>query len=337
MAVEIDSYLKDRLNARALWFEAAGRAVLRDEVLAAPRADEALVATRFSALSRGTERLVFEGRVPQAQAGHMRAPFQAGEFSFPVKFGYCAVGEVLEGPAHVLGRRVFCLHPHQDVFVAPLSALRLVPDAVPTRRATLAASLETALNALWDSGAGPGDRIVVIGAGMIGLMVTALSAGLPGAEVFVCDRDPERRTLVEAFGARFVTADQAPRDADLAFHASASAQGLALALDCAGLEAKVVEMSWYGAGAVEAPLGGAFHHKRLRLISSQVGQVANSRRPRWSHARRLDKALALLADPRFDGLLGKDAALEVAFADLPRELPRLLAPDAPGVTALVRY
>ena len=333
MTVEIETYLKDRLNARALWFEAAGRAVLRDEVLRPPGAGEALVATRFSALSRGTERLVFEGRVPHIQAAQMRAPFQAGEFGFPVKFGYCAVGEIVDGPAEVLGRRVFCLHPHQDVFVAPLRALRFVPDAVPSPRATLAANLETALNALWDSGAGPGDRIVVIGAGMIGLLVTALAAGLPGAEVFVCDRDPERKVLVEKFGAQFVTADHAPRDADLVFHASASAQGLALALDCAGLEASVVELSWYGAGAVEAPLGGAFHHKRLRLISSQVGHVANSRRPRWSHARRLDKALALLADPRFDGLFGE----QVAFADLPRELPRLLAPNAPGVTALIGY
>jgi NADPH:quinone reductase-like Zn-dependent oxidoreductase len=333
MTVEGNSYMNDRKIARALWFEAAGRAVLRDEVLAPPRADEAMVATRFSALSRGTERLVFEGRAPPAQASEMRAPFQAGEFSFPVKYGYCAVGEIVDGPARVLGRRVFCLHPHQDFFVAPLGALRFVPDAVPSPRATLAANLETALNALWDSGAGPGDRIVIIGAGMIGLLVTALAAGLPGAEVFVCDRDVQRKSLVENFGARFVSADQAPRDADLVFHASASAQGLALALDCAGLEAKVVELSWYGVGAVEAPLGGAFHHKRLRLISSQVGQVSASRRPRWSHARRLDKALALLADPRFDALLG-DA---VSFADLPHEFPRLLAANAPGITALIRY
>jgi threonine dehydrogenase-like Zn-dependent dehydrogenase len=333
MMVDAEADLSGRKIARALWFEAAGRAALRAEPLPAPGPGQALVATRFTALSRGTERLVFEGRVAPAQAERMRAPFQAGEFSFPVKYGYCAVGDIIDGPAEALGRRVFCLHPHQDFFIAPLDALRLIPDAVPTRRAILAANLETALNALWDSGAGPGDRAVVIGAGMIGLLVTALAAGLPGAEVFVCDREAGRQRLVENFGARFVTADQAPRDADLVFHASASSEGLALALDCAGLEAKVVELSWYGAGAVAAPLGGGFHHNRLSLISSQVGQVAASRRPRWSHARRLDKALSLLADSRFDLLLGE----EVAFADLPRELPRLLAPDAPGLSALVRY
>jgi NADPH:quinone reductase-like Zn-dependent oxidoreductase len=333
MTVENKTDQKNRVMARALWFEAAGRAVLREETLPARTAEQALVATRFTALSRGTERLVFEGRAPRAQAEHMRAPFQAGAFSFPVKYGYCAVGEIVDGPPEALRRRVLCLHPHQDFFVAPLASLRPVPDAVPSRRATLAANLETALNALWDSGAGPGDRIVVIGAGVIGLLVTALAAGLPGADVFACDCDPARQPLVEAFGAHFVDADQVPRDADLVFHASASSAGLALALDCAGMEAKVMELSWYGEDAVAAPLGGGFHHKRLSLISSQVGQVAVSRRPRWSHARRLDKALALLADPRFDLLLGE----VVAFADLPREIPRLLSGQAPGLTALIRY
>jgi threonine dehydrogenase-like Zn-dependent dehydrogenase len=333
MAVDLKPDRKTRNLARALWFDAPGRAVLREEVLPPPGPDEALVAMRFSALSRGTERLVFSGRVPAAQAPFMRAPFQAGEFSFPVKYGYCAVGEIVEGPAERLGQNVFCLHPHQDFFVAPLAALRPIPEGVPLRRAVLAANLETALNGLWDSGAGPGDRILIVGAGLVGLLVTALAAGLPGAEVFVSDLDFSRENLALAFGARFVAPESAPRDVDLVFHASASASGLALALDCAGLEAKVVEMSWYGEGDVAVPLGGGFHHKRLQLVSSQVGQVSPSRRPRWTYARRLDKALDLLRDPRFDLLLGEDTA----FADLPRELPRLLAPGAPGLAALIRY
>ena len=333
MTVDNNSDQKTRKFALALWVEAAGRAALREEVLAPPGQGEALVAMHYSALSRGTERLVFSGRIPPVQASLMRAPFQAGEFSFPVKYGYCAVGEILNGPPERLGQKVFCLHPHQDFFVAPLGALRPIPDAVPARRAVLAANLETALNAIWDSGAGPGDRILVIGAGLIGLLVTALAAGLPGAEVFVCDLDSSRESLAAAFGARFVLPESAPRDIDLVFHASASAAGLALALDCAGLEAKVVELSWYGAGDVGVPLGGGFHHKRLQLISSQVGQVSPSRRPRWTHARRLDKALDLLRDPRFDLLLGE----EIALADLPSELPRLLALGAPGLATLIRY
>jgi NADPH:quinone reductase-like Zn-dependent oxidoreductase len=333
MAIDNKSDRKNQNFARALWIEAPGRAALRDEALRPPGPEEALVAMRFSALSRGTERLVFSGRVPAAQAPFMRAPFQVGDFSFPVKYGYCAVGEILDGPAERLGQNVFCLHPHQDFFVAPLAALRPVPERVPLRRAVVAANLETALNALWDSGAGPGDRILVIGAGLVGLLVAALAAGLPGAEVFVSDLDPSREKLAAGFGATFVAPDSAPREVDVAFHASASASGLALALDCAGLEAKVVELSWYGEGDVAVPLGGAFHHKRLQIISSQVGQVSPSRRPRWTFPRRLDKALDLLRDPRFDLLLGE----ETAFDDLPRELPRLLAPGAPGLAALIRY
>ena len=266
----------------------------------------------------------------------MRAPFQEGEFSFPIKYGYCAVGRVDAGPAEWLGKSVFCLHPHQDCFIAPLEALHAVPDAVPPRRAALAANMETALNALWDFGAGPGDRVVIIGAGVVGLLVAALAARLPGAEVTVVDKESSRATVVERLGARFVDASQFVPEcvgADVVFHASASPQGLALALSCAGLEARVVELSWYGEGQTPTPLGGAFHANRLHLISSQVGQVSPSRRPRWSYTRRLGKALELLADARLDALFTE----EVDFADLPRELPRILAPGAPGLATLVRY
>jgi threonine dehydrogenase-like Zn-dependent dehydrogenase len=323
--------------ARALWIEGPRQAALRSARVGEPGAGEARIAMLWSGISRGTERLVFEGRVPESEAKSMRAPFQQGEFPFPVIYGYCAVGRVEAGPAAWLGRTVFCLHPHQSRFIVPLDMPRPVPENVPPRRATLAANMETALNALWDSGAGPGDKIVVIGAGVVGLLVAALCAGLPGADVTVVDIDPSRAKIAASFGAKFVAAADfaalGEEDADLVFHASASPQGLALALGCAGLEASVVEMSWYGDAAVAAPLGGAFHAKRLRLISSQVGQVSPSRRPRWNYARRLDKALELLADARFDALITE----EVAFEDAPRELPRILAPGAAGLATVLRY
>ena len=323
--------------ARALWIEGPRQAALRPVSIGAPGACEARVAMLWSGVSRGTERLVFEGRVPAAQANSMRAPFQEGEFSFPVKYGYCAVGRVEDGPQAWRGKTIFCLHPHQDYFLAPLDMLRPVPENVPARRATLAANMETALNALWDSSAGPGDRIVVIGAGVVGLLVASLCAGLPGAEVTVVDIDASRAKIAALFGAGFVAADDfaspGEYEADLVFHASASAQGLALALAHAGLEASIVEMSWYGDAAVAAPLGGAFHAKRLRLISSQVGQVSPSRRPRWNFARRLAKALELLADARYDALITD----EIAFEDAPRQLPRILAPGAKGLATVLRY
>jgi NADPH:quinone reductase-like Zn-dependent oxidoreductase len=321
--------------ARALWIERAGAAQIRDEPLRAPGPGEALVVTQWSAISRGTERLVFEGRVPPSEYARMRAPRQTGEFPFPVKYGYCAVGAVEEGPEEWRGRTVFCLHPHQDRFVAPVDVLRPLPQSIPPRRATLAANMETALNALWDSGAGPGDTIVVVGAGVLGLLIASLAARLPGAEVSVVDVDPGRRPIAEGFGAGFRTPAEihGSAQADVVFHTSATAAGLATAIACAGLEGTIVEASWFGDAQPAIPLGGAFHANRLRLISSQVGHVAASRRARWSYGRRLDKALALLDDTRFDALFTR----EVAFDDLPRELPSILAPGAPGLGAVVRY
>jgi threonine dehydrogenase-like Zn-dependent dehydrogenase len=240
---------------------------------------------------------------------------------------------VEEGPESVLGRTVFALHPHQDAFVAPAAMLHPVPDGVPPRRAVLAANMETALNALWDSGAGPGDRVLVVGAGVVGCLIAALAAGLPGAEVTLVDVNLSRRVLADSLGVSFAKPLDAPGDADVVFHASASSAGLACALACAGPEAIVVEVSWYGDRMVAAPLGLDFHSRRLRLVSSQVGQVAPSRRPRWSPRRRIEKALALLADSRLDALITD----EVAFPDLPQALPRLLATEAPGLTAIIRY
>ena len=325
--------VNDASAARALWYVARGRAELKPAQVPAIEAGEARIRTLWSAVSRGTERLVFEGRISAFETERMRAPRQEGEFPFPVKYGYCAVGTVEDGPESLQGRTVFALHPHQSRFVAPADALVLVPDAVPSRRAVLAANMETALNVVWDSGVGPGDRVVVVGAGVVGLLVGALAARLPGAEVTVVDIELSRKTVAQNLGCAFRRPLDAPEEADVVFHASASAPGLACALACAGAEATVVEMSWYGDRFVAAPLGLDFHSRRLKLISSQVGQVAASRRPRWSHRRRLEKALALLSDERLDALLTE----EVAFEALPAALPRLLAPGAPGLATVVRY
>jgi len=321
------------LTARALWHVSPGRAELRMNALVAPGEGQALARTLFSGISRGTERLVFEGRVPRGEYAVMRGPMQDGDFPYPVKYGYCAVARVEAGPGDLIGRTIFALHPHQDLFVAPVAMLALVPASVPPERAVLAANMETALNALWDSGAGPGDRIAVFGGGAVGLLIAFLAARLPGADVTLVDPDDSRAPIAEKFGAAFSTDAGAVRDADIVFHASATPAGLAAALAACGNEARLVEMSWYGDRAVEAPLGGAFHAKRLQIVSSQVGQVAPSRRPRWSHARRLAKALDLLADPRLDMLIGE----RVAFARLAEDMPRLLSPGAPGVVPLVVY
>ncbi|WP_349370019.1 zinc-binding alcohol dehydrogenase [Salinarimonas sp.] len=320
-------------QARALWYASRGRAVLRARPLSPRQNDEVRVETLWSGLSRGTERLVFTGRVPASEYARMRAPRQEGAFPFPVKYGYAAVGIVREGPHELVGRTVFALNPHETVFDAPADFVQPVPDHVPARRAVLAANMETALNALWDGGAGPGDRIVVVGAGVVGALVAALASRLPGAEVTLVDVDLSRRAVAERLGCRFSKPLDAPGNADLVFHTSATSAGLSCALACAGDEATIVEMSWYGEASTRVSLGAAFHSGRLKLVSSQVGRVSESRRGRWSYARRLAKALALLDDDRLDALITE----EVAFDDLPEALPRLFAPGAPGLATAIRY
>lgn len=273
------------------------------------------------------------GAVGQSEWDRMRAPLQAGTFPYPVKYGYCTTGIIEAGPEALLGRTVFTLHPHQDIFVIPLDMAVPVPDGVPPRRATLAANMETALNAIWDAACGPADRVVVVGGGIVGLLIAYLARRMPGTDVTLVDVEPERRELAGLFGLGFASPEDCPAEADVVFHTSATAAGLDTAIAAAGQEATIVELSWYGDVSVTVPLGGAFHSKRLKLISSQVGQVSPSRRPRWSHRRRLEAALSLLHDPRLDALITE----ELAFEDAPHRLPDILAPGTTSLAPVIRY
>ena len=284
-----------------------------------------------SLISRGTERLIFEGRVPKSEYTAMRAPSQEGDFPFPVKYGYSAVGLVEAGPQDLLGRHVFTLHPHQTVFALPVEAV--FPISAYNPRCALAANVETALNALWDAGAGPGDRICVVGGGVVGCLVAWLAGRLPGADVTLVDLLPDRADAALQLNVNYAASTGDLRDCDITFHCSASQSGLAAAMETLGDEGKLIEMSWYGEGAVPAPLGGAFHSKRLQLISSQVGKVSPSRRPRWDYGRRLAKALELTADPALDCLIDDT----VPFNDAPSEMPRILSRDASNFTTLITY
>jgi NADPH:quinone reductase-like Zn-dependent oxidoreductase len=313
-------------RARAFWLAEPGRGEIRTEPLPAPAAGEAVVRTLYSGISRGTESLVFLGKVPESEHARMRAPFQAGEFPAPVKYGYCNVGLVERGPPAVEGRHVFCLYPHQTRYVVPATALTVLPDDVPPARAVLAANLETAVNALWDASPRIGDRIGVVGAGTVGCLVAWLAARIVGAEVELIDVDPRKTAVAAALGVPFRSPEAAARDLDVVLHTSAAATGLATALELAGFEATVVELSWYGASAPAIPLGGAFHSRRLTLKSSQVGSVASAQRARWDYSRRMALVLRLLAHAELDALISGESR----FDELPAVLARLAT--APGYT-----
>ncbi|NGX17117.1 zinc-binding alcohol dehydrogenase [Wenzhouxiangella sp. XN24] len=308
-------------TARAFWIVAPGSGEIRGESLPDVAGDQVLVRTLFSGISRGTEALVFNGQVPPSEYERMRAPFQQGEFPGPVKYGYSAVGVVEDGPEALQGRQVFSLHPHQDRFIVPAASVVGLPEGVPAGRAVLAANMETAVNAAWDAGIGPGDRVAVIGAGVIGALTAWLAGRIPGTQVTLVDVRSDRARLASRLGVDFALPQDAEGACDVVVHASASEAGLATALALAGNQARVVEMSWYGTNRPAVPLGEAFHSRRLSLIASQVGQLPPARQPRWTHRRRLELALRLLTDPALDHLVSGTSR----FATLAEDMPEVLA------------
>jgi NADPH:quinone reductase-like Zn-dependent oxidoreductase len=315
--------------ARALWITDPETADIRE---CAPGDAEGClqITTLYSGISRGTERLVFRGEVPPSEHQTMRAPFQEGDFAFPVKYGYAAVGRVESGDR--AGEIVFALHPHQTRFCVPDEAAVPVPAFVPAARAVLAANMETALNILWDAAVQPGDRVVVVGAGVVGALAAYLCARMPGMEVCLIDVNPHKAQVAEALGCAFALPTEVPTGADVVIHTSASSDGLATAIDAAGVEAIIAEASWYGTKPTTVPLGAAFHQKRLRIIGTQVGRIPAHRAARWSYRRRLLKALELLADPVLDVLI----CGETAFDDVPLHYGSILA-DPATLCHRIRY
>ena len=320
-------------DARAFWVAAPGRGEIRSESLFAPSRGDVLVRALYSGISRGTESLVFSGRVPVSEHRRMRAPFQQGEFPAPVKYGYSSVGRVEEGSYKLDGRTVFVLHPHQTRYVVSEEAVHLVPDTVPPERAVLAANLETAINGVWDARVQVGDWVTVIGAGAVGCLTAWLVSRIAGCMVELVDINPRRSTVARALGVAFALPAEVSKEADVVIHASGSPAGLELALQVAGFEARIVELSWFGDETVALPLGGAFHARRLTIASSQVGSIATSQRARWDARRRMQLALRLLEDAALDVLITGESDFET----LPKVMADLTASPGDTLCHRIRY
>ena len=320
-------------TARAFQISAPGVGVIVDVDLPDPGPTDVRVRTLFSGVSRGTETTVFTGRVPRSEYEVMRAPFQRGDFPGPVIYGYLNVGVVEHGPEALVGRQVFSLYPHQTRFVVPATAVTPVPDGVPARRAVLAGTVETAVNGLWDAAPLIGDRVAVVGAGMVGVCVARLLARMPGVDVTLIDTDPSRAAAAEALGVPFAVPAAASGNCDLVVHTSASSAGLQLSLDLLGFEGSVVELSWYGDRETTVRLGGSFHSSRLSIRASQVGALAPARRARRGFSDRLGLALQLLQDDAFDAVLSASSP----FEELPSVLPRIADGSWPGLCHVIEY
>jgi len=320
-------------DAVAFWLREPGVGELRSVDLPEPGPLDVVVRALRSGVSRGTESLVFRGRVPASQYDAMRAPFQEGDFPWPVKYGYLSVGVVEHGPPELVGRTVFCLHPHQTAYVVPAAAVTVVPEDVPASRAVLAGTVETAVNALWDAAPLLGDRVAVVGAGMVGCSIARLLTRIPGVQVTLVDVDESRAEVAEALGVEFACPDDAARGRDLVLHTSATSSGLQLSLDLLAVEGSVIDLSWYGDSEVNLSLGGAFHSGRLAIRASQVGAVSPARRGRRTHADRMRLALELVRDPAFDALISGVSR----FEQLPEVMPRLVDGSLPAICHVIDY
>ena len=324
MTISQEHERKHGHEAHAYWVTETGDGELRQEALPERQEGEALVRTLYSGVSRGTERVVHEGRVPERVADLMQAPHQEGDFPGPVKYGYLSVGTVEQGPEEWVGKTVFSLHPHQDFYVIPTSQLTAIPEDVPARRAVLTGIVEVAINALWEAGPRLGDRVAVVGGGLVGGVLATLLRKYPLGRLQLVDADPEKRKLAETINIEFAEPEVAKSDNDIVFHCSASNEGLKLSLQLAGDDSDVIELSWFADKEVTLPLGEDFHARRLNIRSSQVGAVALPRRHRRTNAQRLEQAARELKDPLFDTFLTS----ECQFRNLPTTLVKLF--ERPG-------
>jgi 2-desacetyl-2-hydroxyethyl bacteriochlorophyllide A dehydrogenase len=292
--------------AAAVWFPRARSVELRTEELAETGPDEVRVRATLSAISHGTEMLVYRGEVDRDLA--LDLPTLAGGYGFPLKYGYASVGRAVGLGRQVRGLRegdlVFALHPHQDEYVVSESLVRRLPDRTTPEQGVFLANLETAINVVLDAKPRLGEVVAVFGQGIVGLLVTQLLRR-SGARSIAVEPSALRRSFAERCGAEaaITPGDGAllrsltgGRGADIAIDASGSPAALQEAIDCVAPEGTVVVCSWYGEKPVPLDLGGSFHRGRVRLVSSQVGRIDPALAPRWDRERRLGLAVDLLGE-----------------------------------------
>jgi threonine dehydrogenase-like Zn-dependent dehydrogenase len=320
-------------SARAFWVTRPGHGEIREEPLPPLGPTDLMVRAEFSGISRGTEALVFGGHVPTSEYSRMRAPFQAGEFPGPLKYGYSSAGVVENGDPEWRGRRVFALYPHQTHYVIAADAVHTLPDDVPTSRAVLAANMETAVNGCWDANPQRSDRVTVIGAGTVGCLVAWVIRKTVDCELELVDTNPGRARIATQLDLPFAAVSNASTNRTIVVHTSASEAGLQMALNIAASDGTVVEMSWFGDRHVTLPLGQSFHSRRLTLRSSQVGSIPPARRAEWDTRRRMAFALDLLRDPALDAVITGESPFEA----MPEVMARLAAGPGDTLCHRIRY
>ena len=296
------------MKARSIWFETPYQVTVHDEPLAALPADRVLVQTKVSAISGGTELLFYRGQVPPEMSLDAALASLAGDARYPLCYGYACVGEVIEAGAQVeqgwLGRQVFAFQPHVTHFCARPSELHPLPAGLSPQQAVFLPNMETAVNFLLDGAPLLGERVVVLGQGVVGLLTAALLAQCPLDQVIVFDRFKLRRDTARRWGLVEVLEPEemdrakdrlGERGADLTYELSGQPEALNLALELTGFAGRIIIGSWYGRKSAALNLGGKFHRSRIRLMSSQVSTLTPELSARWDKDRRLKAAWSQLA------------------------------------------
>jgi len=290
------------MKSRTLVFAGPGQIVIEEQQAGTPRGDQLLVQTQFSGISAGTELLIYRGEAPPEMQADGNLPALAGTLAFPLHYGYSAVGEVIalgpEAPSELLGRLVFAFHPHASHFLVAAAAVTPLPDDLPAEAALFLPNMETAINFLHDGAPLAGERVVVFGQGVVGLLTTALLSRIPLGSLITADPDPMRRATSRDFGAAQSLSPSElqglTQQADLTYELTGDPQALNQAISVTGFEGRVVLGSWYGTKQASLNLGGRFHRSRIRLLSSQVSTIASTLTGRWDKRRRLEFALQMV-------------------------------------------
>ena len=323
---------KERM-AKAFWILGKGKSAIKEEILPVLKNKWCDLETVFSAISPGTEQLVFNDYVPKSIYEDMACPYMGGRFPHPVKYGYSLVGKIVKGPEKLMGKLAHILHPHQDCCRVYQEDIYLLPENLPAKRAVLASNLESAVTAIWDSQVTIGDRVLVVGFGIVGSLVARLLSFIADVQVEIIDINPKKIELAKQMEFKACFPDEAAKDFDLAFHTSGNGEGLRTAIEKVGFEGKIIELSWYGTRRISLDLGETFHSQRKSIISSQVSHIPSSHLPRWNILRRKKTVFSLLHRAEFDHHITHT----VMFKELPSKFLQLNRLTSDGLAVLVNY
>ena len=299
-----------KINTQSFWIKKKNNSYIKDHSINQAGKNELLIQTKYSGISYGTERVVYTGSVPDSQRELMRCPYQEGNFGSDVKYGYMNIGKVIDGPPGFKGKYVYTLFPHQTYYILDKTEVTLIPESIPLKRCLLTANMETAINGMWDTLPSCGDKILVIGSGVVGFLMAYILKSIPGSEILLVDSDSKKNKYSKLFNINFKNKYKA----NIIYECSGNAKILDGLSKHVKDEAIICILSWYGDNISKVKFGEEFLSKRIKIIFSQVSKVSHNRSQYWDNVKRRELAIKMLNDDRLDNLIEKKI---IKFSKLP--------------------